>query len=389
MCDTPFEQYKYITCSYFVTRKELFLNIKKYKDKKGQTRYKFHIYIGVNPKTGKPKKTNRQGFKTLAEAKEEYMKLATSITMSDDVKLKDYYKPWLESYKHNVRETTWTTTDALVRNHILPEFGNYKLSQINRMDIKKWINSLKIQKANECLGYLRMILNEAVDDEIIPKNPCDRIKKKKVKSTKEIEPWSLEEINKFLHYVEQDYSTMWLIMFRLLIFTGMRRGEVLGLDWSSIHDNTISIHQTLKRGNGRVMLGAPKTDSSIRTVYIDEDTLKLLTTWKKQQASLFGIVKPVFTNIEGQRLRLATPLEKLNRIVEKYKLPRMTIHGLRHSFTTLMYEQGIDPKSMAGILGHSSIKTTLDVYTHLKQKKSIEAMNQIQNSMNGNKMSTI
>ncbi|WP_236777872.1 site-specific integrase [Anoxybacter fermentans] len=205
-----------------------------------------------------------------------------------------------------------------------------------------------------------------------------------------------QEIKKLLNTTKEiyDYTTYGLIY--IAIFTGMRRGELLGLRWSDIDfkNKTASIQQTLQKAlEGGYRFDTPKTKGSIRMISLPDSVVNILKKIKKEQAqnrlllgeSYKNEYNLVFTNTDGSPITPDAIRHRFNRVKEKSSID-VRFHDLRHTHATLMLEAGIHPKIVQERLGHSSITITMDTYSHVLpslQKEAVEKLEKmLQSSSN-------
>jgi integrase len=236
------------------------------------------------------------------------------------------------------------------------------------------VNDIKIQ-ANQVFKY-------AVRMDIIAKNPMEHLiipKQKKELLTEETEAsernyWNKEEIKKWLSITTQELSMRDHVLFHLLIYTGARKGELLALTWDDVdfEAGSIRLSKTLFYTEGTFIFQTPKTRESKRLISLDPKTLALLKKWRiRQKEESLAIMKVndnnnmVFNRDDGSPLRLAYPNEKLDSLIKKHQLHRITIHGLRHTHASLLFEAGASIKEVQERLGHSDIKMTMNIYTHV------------------------
>ena len=168
-------------------------------------------------------------------------------------------------------------------------------------------------------------------------------------------------------------------MFRILSFTGLRKGELQALRWKDcdLSKGTISINQTLAKSEyGKEIFQTPKTKHSRRTISIDYETTKHLTSWKKEQRRRYlklGIntLKPeqlLFTDIDNKHLYLDYLNNFMKNFLKEHNLENITVHGFRHTHCSLLFEAGVSIKEVQERMGHTDIKTTMDIYTHVTEK---------------------
>lgn len=204
---------------------------------------------------------------------------------------------------------------------------------------------------------------------------------KKTDTTKESEVnfYSKEELELFFNCLEKENDYQIYTLFRLLAFSGTRKGELLALTWNDIDfkNNTIKINKAVSRGlNSRLLIKAPKTKSSVRDISIDTITMKILKQWRLIQKENylklgFNTLKSnqlVFSNNNNEFFQPTKTREWLEKIIIKNDLKRITTHGFRHTHCSLLFEAGATIKEVQDRLGHSDIQTTMNIYTHVTDK---------------------
>ena len=338
--------------------------IYSYKKADGKTWYYLKYY-----KDGKSH--TKRGFKTRNEALNYYSTFTQEIDSKSDVTYKTFeqvYEMWLEINKDKVKESTLVKATTTFRLHILPYFGDKKVKDINTYMAQEYALTLKnYTSGKEIFNRASAVMNYAIKIGIIEKNPFEYVELPKFKKYKKHETYlEVEDINKLLNIID-DYS--YYCAFRVLIYTGLRRGELLALEWNDIDfkDKTITVNKTLTYGKDyKTIVNSTKTQSSIRVVDIDDDTLKYLKKLKLQAQS-----KLVFPNSTGGYQRLSNLQDKLNKYCKKANINKVRVHDLRHTHASLLFASGANAKEVQERLGHTDIKTTLNIYTHLtkKQKK--------------------
>lgn len=194
--------------------------------------------------------------------------------------------------------------------------------------------------------------------------------------------WAKDEVAEFLSIAKNEFNQRDVTMFQLMLFTGMRKGELQALLRSDIgQDGQLKITKTLSQIKGEYILQRTKTPSSIRTVGLDQNTLHILNSWIKQQNIIFmqrglsSIVNdqlPLFTSETGNFI----PLSHLNNLmdynfyVHHPDFYRITIHQMRHTHASLMFESGASLKDVQAKLGHSDMQTAMNIYTHVTETKA-------------------
>lgn len=331
-----------------------------------------------------------------------------------------WVKEWLDVYqKPTIRESTYSYNLKRWTVHIEPYFNRIQLKDIRAEHIQKFVN----EKAEKRLdgkpgGYsaemvrllylaIRGSLEKAVELGYIPKNPANSVNLKAMEHTdKRI--FSVEEQRRFEKRVREDIEQYHnSSIFLLLLYTGMRIGEALGLQISDIDFKTREIHinrtaGTIDNESGqgkRFYVSSPKTKAGKRIIPMSDTAADLLAGQIEYRNRLVDGMRPVWLErgIEtryadegyiyvtdcGNVLNYANLKRKLNQICEKADIhPRITPHGLRHTFATRWIEAGLDVRSLAEILGHTDIKMTLNIYTHALPEQKRKNMNAIDKWMN-------
>ncbi len=191
--------------------------------------------------------------------------------------------------------------------------------------------------------------------------------------------WQAEDLNSFLETVKADrLYPLW----RTLALTGLRRGEALGLLWQDVDlkAGRLTIRRSLVPVNAAVVVSEPKTRRGHRSVTLDPVTVSVLKTWRRRQREeslqwgpAWTSTGLVFTREDGTAYRPERITQMFAGLVKKAKVPRITVHGLRHTHATLALAAGVHPKVVSDRLGHSTVAHTLDVYSHAVPSMEEEA----------------
>ena len=367
--------------------------IQEYKLKDGTKRYKARVYIGIDSLTGKQKEIVRKGFKTRKEATlaEARLKLEyeekTFNAKNNKYTFKQIYDLFLIEHKNTIKPGTYATTVRYAKLHILPKIANKKIDSFTVLDCQKLVNQWAehFNSAKYPKGIAQQVFDYAIKMNIILDNPMRKVKLPKRKET-------INEVNKFYntdelkHFFDcvKDYGNMkYLAFFRLLAFTGMRKGEALALNWSDIDFDKKLVHITkgvVLDENEIPMISTTKTKKSVRTVSLDDASLAILRKWKIEQAK--ELMSIGINSLNKNQLLFTYDANKLYRpsysncwleqIIKKYKLKKITMHGFRHSHCSLLFEMGTSIQVVQERLGHTNIKTTMDIYTHVTEKQRDE-----------------
>ena len=366
--------------------------IKQYTKKDEKNYYTIHIYLGKDEITGKDRYTTRRGFKTKKEALLCEAKIKTEIATNgllntEVTTFKEIYELWYEGYQHTIKEST-----LLVNQHIfdllLAKLENMQLKKLTLPYCQKIINnyskkfSLAVLKKIKIYGS--MILDYAVKMKVIYSNPMKDVllpkKKDDITSDDKDKYYSKEELKQFLELVESEHDIKLTAMFRLLAYTGIRKGELQALNWDDIDftNNMITVNKTLALNTEKkVVVQTPKSKSSIRSISIDEQTANILKRWKLKQRERFLMVgtrikkhQPCFSDeVTNSYLYLNFMNANLKRICKKNEFKLIKVHGFRHTHCSLLFESGFTIQEVQDRLGHSDLKTTMSIYAHVTEKQ--------------------
>jgi len=283
--------------------------------------------------------------------------------------LNDWVLNWFEDIaKSNIKRSTYSYYQGLIQHHILPLLGQIKLNQIKPSDMQQFIDTLlkKGLRPNTVRGVfnlLNRILKKAADNRFLIINPCKDVILPKVEKPK-IRILTMAEQQKLEYTAAQDKDGLIVI---LALYTGMRIGELCALKWSDVdlQEGIIHVRQTIQRiqcmqlgkSKTEIIFDNPKSNSSIRMIPLPLNIHKLLSKVKDNAESEYVI--PCNNRFSEPRI----VNYRFRRIIEKAGIENVHFHALRHTFATRFMELGIDVTTLSRILGHSSVKMTLDVYT--------------------------
>ena len=370
--------------------------IKKYTKSNGTTAYQIRLYVGTDPLTGKKQSTTRRGFQTQREARQAAVKIEQAVNDGSYKKKKrvtdtyqDVYELWVVEYKNTVKESTYVKTLGYFKHHILPALGTFKIARIDASCCQTVVNGWfkQFKKYQTIMNYASMVFKYAIKHNIIERNPVDLITYPRREASVGDRKWEnfydKKELQQFLSVLDTEDANKGNYkantLFRLLAFTGMRKGEALALTWADVDTlrHTINIDKGLTRGeNARLYVQAPKTVNSTRIIDIDRATCEMLAKWHtRQKKELLASAHPsntnkeqlVFCNNKNEYLSPSRLRTWLVYLIKKYNLKYITVHGFRHTHASLLFEAGATLKQVQDRLGHSDIKTTMNVYAHVSK----------------------
>lgn len=384
-----------------VDGKERKMNIKTVVKKNGQTVYRASVYLGVDQMTGKKARTTVTALTKSAikiKAREVINEFAENgYTTKKRVEIVTYnqlFNIWWDSYKDSVKPNTRQSIKGLVKKHLLPTLGEYRVDKITTALLQTHVNKLA-SKANQgekgaFLNYPLLhnvntrILQYGVSMQVIAINPArEVVVPRKVKhDKKEVKYLNDIELKKFLDYLDQldqkKYKNLFdFTLYKLLLATGCRISEVLALEWSDIdfQNKTIEISKTLNRLR---TTNSPKSKSGNRIINIDDNTIHVLKQYHKRQrleAMKLGTSPTVVFSTLLEKYAWAPTLRKrLGRHFKRAGVPDVGFHGFRHTHASLMVNSGIEPKILQHRMGHSTLAMTMDIYSHLSDDNAKKAV---------------
>lgn len=322
---------------------------------------------------------------------------ALVVSRKKDFYLSEWYTYWIENYKATtVKKGTLDSYDKIFHLYIEPFLGDRRLSEVTSQEIQVFYNELaKNDYSKSTITLVHALVTNmfkhAYRLELIEKNPIDHIILPRGRQKQERHVLSRDEQEILLRYLVGNEIED-LVIFALA--TGMRLGEITGLTWENVDfdRNEVHVREILKRApKGGFYKDAPKTSKSSRTIPILPQITERLKRLKKfqERKKLAGrmprsndfaaLGKLVFVRPDGSPYSDLQLCRILKRIVteinrDDIEFPPITPHCLRHTFATRALENGISAKVVQEFLGHSSIKLTLDLYTHVMHHTKAEEM---------------
>ncbi|SHF31303.1 Site-specific recombinase XerD [Desulfofundulus australicus DSM 11792] len=307
-----------------------------------------------------------------------------------------FVKRWLRDYAEpNLAPKTVHRYRQMLETRILPAMGHLKIEQIKPLHLMEFYKNLQEDGIREdgkpgglsertILHHHRLIsaiLQDAVEWQVIPSNPASRVKPPRVKK-KQAACYDEEQIAAMLAALEKEDLKHRVLVY-LAVFTGLRRGEIMGIEWKHINleTGTLEVRQAAQYipGQGQFTKG-PKNEMSVRTLTLPAFLVDMLKRYKKhwlehriKLGDLWQGSDRLFTTWDGRPGHPEWPSQWFSKFIKKHNLPPLNFHGLRHVNATLMINQGLPVKVISARLGHSNVGTTMDIYGHLLKSADREA----------------
>lgn len=359
------------------------------------------ISDGFHPITQKRIRVVRKGSKT----KKEALELEQHLRIVD---LKEKRFDFLittdmlfelleeEDIQNNRKISYLSTQKNNYERHIKPYFQNVNLNKLSYENIFEFREYLKTKPKkqndnqhlsnntiNKIIILLKKIFDTGVRKSLIDKNPVENLRKLPI-NKKIITFWSIEEFARFRKLITKEEKS-YDLFFTVAFFTGMRMGEILALNWNDINllTNTIHVTKTAYFLNKRNHINSTKTRAGTRYITINNKLANMLREWKQEQTTL---LKEFIDDIDNLQVIQSSPISiTKNMIDKKFKqillrnndIKKIRIHDLRHSHASLLINQGEDYLVVKERLGHASITTTIDTYSHLYPSKQKSLANKL------------
>ena len=369
-------------------------------EKRGDS-YRLVCVVGYNLQ-GRPIKKSKTVHCGKKEAKIELAKFVADVQKGmyvegKSLKFTDFVEIWKRDYgSKELAPSTYKRYLGILESRIIPFFGHFRVDKIKPTDIMQFYDLLskdtQIVRRKDNNGkktgkplspktilehhrLLRAMLQKAVYWQMIVSNPADRVQAPKTKKPKRKyydDEQSKALISGLMKLTEEQFKYKVAII--LTIFTGVRLGELMGLEWDDINfrEGIVSINRSSQYlADKGVFTKVPKTESSIRDVAIPDFVVSLLEEykcWYDNQKALFGELwydsNRLFVQADGKPMHPSTISKWFEKFVAQIGLPVINFHGLRHTNATLLIAQNIDVSVVAARLGHAQITTTLNFYVH-------------------------
>ena len=368
-------------------------SIRKRKDGRWEGRYT----AGHDPETGKAIYKNVLG-RSQAEVKEKLKQAigeaqALDINKAGKYTVGDWMEVWFQDYaKIKVRPSSHQTYQGYIHNHIRPNIGDIPLEKLTSLDLQKFYKKLlttgrvdRVEAKGQPKGLsaktvrnIHQILSSglklAQEQRLILTNPAEGCALPRVEH-QEMKTLTTVQLASFFREARESGV---FELYYLELATGLRRGELLGLKWEDIdlERGDLRVRRQVSRINGEVVEASLKTKNAYRTLPLAEDTVSVL----KEQRRKVGNSPWVFPSPNGGPISPDSVLHMLHRVLKRAGLPKVRFHDLRHTFATLALQNGVDVKTVSGMLGHFSAGFTLDTYAHITsaaQRQAAQTMGSV------------
>ena len=341
-----------------------------------------------------PNMTARQAEKEVQKQAMLFEDKCLKGQITANVKFEDFAEQWFEEYaKLNLRNTSYERMRQLT-NRVYPAIGHLRIDKITGRHIQQFINDLALngksfktgkplsrKTAVHHLSFISDVFSYAVKMDMLSDNPCRRVTVPKGEK-KEKEIYTLEEIEQLFRLLE-NAPLKYRTFFTLAIYSGFRRGELLGLEWKDIdwESNVISVRRTSNyTAQKGIYTDTTKTKKSQRSLKFPPVVMDLLRAYKVEQdeereklGSKWIDYDRLFVKYNGEPMNNNTPYFWFHEFCEENNFRFCDIHSLRHFYASALINEGVDAAAVSGALGHSGISTTTSIYCHVFQQAQARA----------------
>ncbi|MBJ7931848.1 site-specific integrase [Bacillus cereus group sp. N31] len=342
-------------------------------EKRGKESYRLVYSMGFDAHGKRIKRTRTIKAKTKKEAEIELAKFVAEIEVGEYIKpekimLINFIEEWRIRYANKIlAPKTFESYNIYIDSRIIPSLGHLRLDQIKPVHLMDFLESLEKERKDgkkgglsvETIRYnhrvLKNIFSRAVEWEFIKVNPMEHVPKLKAKPSS-VQVYNLEQVQRMMGKLK-DEKMSWRVLIMLAITCGLRRGELLGLEWKHVNfkEETLYINQNVQYLKGKgFIIKEPKTKNSVRKVAIPVSLIPILKEYKKVKMEEKELIAELWEGDEheflfsawnGKPLNLSSVGTYWRRFIKKNELPYVPFHGLRHTSATLLINKGVHMKN--------------------------------------------
>lgn len=363
-------------------------SIRKITTKKGETRYQITVEGIRDPLTGKRNRIYKNVNCSLREAKTVMHEMITEMDKNKAVKntnitFGEWIDEWLSLYLPNIEETTRVGYKTKIRCYIKPVIGDIRIKSLRAEHIQRLVNNminegLSPKSVRDTYNNINAAMKKAIVLRMAAYNPCEGVVLPKLKKYK-AKVYDVDMIHTLLETAKD--TDMYLPVL-LCVSVGLRRGELIALRWDDIDfdKSMLSVRSNMVNGEKGYVIKSPKSEAGLRDIQIGGELVSELQRARleyfKDKMALGGRFKDnnlVVRQKDGSPITPDAMTRKWRRFVQRYGLPDIRLHDLRHSNATALIQAGVNPRVVQQRLGHSDVNITLNTYTHVLPEMDMEA----------------
>ena len=345
------------------------------------------------PDPTKSDKWNEKELQRQAVLFEESCKWGQAVTSA---KFETFAREWFKDYAELKLKRNTLISYRNMQKRVYANLGHVRIDKISPLDIQRLVRSLvadglATDTVKQYVRFVSVILNYAVKKRVLTYNPCITVDYPMAQE-KTQDFYTVEEVKQFLALLEHDgeQNKAYALFFMLAVYTGCRRGELLGLEWKDIDfdSDTITIARAYYYDPHakECFTDTPKTKSSRRGLKLPSHVMRKLRafkTWQGEQRETCSgswiETDRLFTNWDGSPMKPNTISVYLARFLKRTGMRKVTIHSFRHFNASILINSGVDVVTVQTALGHSTAMTTLSIYSHAFSNAQTKAMEAISN----------
>ena len=372
-------------------------NIQRRKRKNGYA-WEITIETPADPITGKRNRTTKTVKGAKKEAEQRMRQLIAEAekgyhVTNNRITIKEWVKTWLEVYIiPNVSPTTLSRYQGMIKCYIDPLIGSMQVQELSTLAVQAWVNSLKISPASgkemsaatikHSYHVLKGAMDKAVLAGIIPRSPCQGIMLPKGQKRAAV-VYDEKQIKQLIAAAK---GTEMELVIDMELCMGLRRGELLGLQWCDVdwEKKRISVVRNRVVVNGKSVVKEPKTASSVRTLDVPEQLIRKLRQHRircmennMSMGTAYTATEFIIVHPDGRPIYPEYLSQMLTKLQNRAGLPQCRFHDLRHLCASIMLLQGVNMKVAQERLGHKDITTTMNIYSHVLPSSAKEASDKI------------
>lgn len=362
---------------------------------------KYRVRVNYQDDMGNYKQIERTAY-GIDHAKMLELQLSLDVKEQPSVMkqtLNQLYHEYIAVKKYEVRETSLDKMQSILHQHILPHLGTVQLQKLSLTHLQNWKtcmeqHELSLKTKQHIFSEFRTMLNYAVKMQYLSSNPLTRLGnfKNPTEQPKQMDFYTADEFQRYIAAAKHcalkalqsnDIKEFnYYVFFCIAFYTGLRKGEIHGLQWNDIEDGYLSVNRSISQKlKGKDRETPPKNKTSIRTLQLPLPLIQILDEHKQRYKAIEDFSEH-FKICGGIRALRDTSIQNRN---QKYAtladLHTIRIHDFRHSHVSLLANEGINIQEIARRLGHAKIEMTWNTYSHLyprEEEKAVQVLNRIQ-----------